>query len=105
MVELDETLRHQKRMVIGQAGDAGAQLDVPGALGRCGDDQFGRGDDLPSGGMVLADPSLVVAELVEPFDQLEVARHRQGRVVAETMEGRQKHAEFQAALGHVVLLL
>ena len=69
VVELHPALRHQERMVIRQAGHAGAQPDVLGALGRGGDDHFRRGDHFPAGGMVLADPGLVVAELVEPLDQ------------------------------------
>ena len=40
VVELHETLRHQKRVVIGQAGDSRAKLDVPRALGCGGDDQL-----------------------------------------------------------------
>ena len=52
--------------------------------------------------MMLADPRLVVAEPVEPLDQLEVARHRQGRVLAEPVERGEKDAEFHAALRHAV---
>ena len=62
VVELDEALRHEEGVVVGQAGDAGAEADVPGALGGGGDDQLGRGDDLPAGGVMLADPGLVVAQ-------------------------------------------
>ena len=63
VVELDEALRHQERVVVGQAGDARAEHDVLGALGRGADEDLRRGDDLPAGGVVLADPGLVVAEL------------------------------------------
>jgi hypothetical protein len=34
VVELHEALRHQEGVVVGQAGDAGAEHDVLGALGR-----------------------------------------------------------------------
>jgi quinol monooxygenase YgiN len=73
-------------------------LRVP--LDRLGDRQLGRGDDLPAGRVMLADPRLVIAEPVEPLDQLEVARHRQGRVLAEPMKRGEKDAEFHAALRH-----
>ena len=71
VVELHEALRDQERVVVRQAGHAGAEPDVLGALGRRGDDQLGRGDDLPAGGMVLADPGLVIAEPVELLDHLD----------------------------------
>ena len=100
VVELHEALRHQEGVVVGQAGDAGAEHDVPGALGGGGDEDLGRGDQLPAGRVVLADPGLVVAELVEPGDELEVAREGQGRVVAHAVEGREEDAEAQAAMGH-----
>ena len=42
VVELHEALRHHERMVIRQAGHAGAEPDVLGALGGGGDEQFGQ---------------------------------------------------------------
>jgi len=54
--------------------------------------------------MVLADPRLVIAEPIEPFDQLHVARHRQRRVLAEAMKRREENAEFHAALRHPGIL-
>src|SRR3546814_6417645 len=69
VVELDEALRHEERVVIGQRSDARAELDVLRALGRRGDDQLRRGDDLTAGGMMLADPRLVVSQMIEPFEQ------------------------------------
>ncbi len=75
VVELHEAVRHHQRVVIGQAGHARAQPDVARALDRGADEHFRRGDGLPAGGMVLADPGLVEAQLVDPLDQLHVARH------------------------------
>ena len=66
---------------------------------RRGDEDLGRGDQLPAGRMVLADPRLVVAELVEPFDQLHVAVHRQRGVLADPVERRQEDAELHAFVG------
>ena len=49
VIELDETLRDQERMVIRQAGHAGPEPDVFGPLGGGGDDQFGQRDQFPAG--------------------------------------------------------
>jgi hypothetical protein len=73
VVQLHEALRHQEGMVVGQAGDAGAEADVLRPLRRRGDDQFRRCDGLPARRMMLADPGLVVAEPVEQLDHLDVA--------------------------------
>jgi hypothetical protein len=50
--------------------------------------------------MVLADPGLVKAELVEPFDQVEVALEALGRVLFVRMERRQKDAVPKVDLAH-----
>ena len=54
---------------------------------------------------MLADPGLVVAELVDPLDQLHVARHAERRVLADPMERGEEDAERQplviAGLCHV----
>src|SRR5262245_52051618 len=90
-------------MVIGQRDYAGAELDAPGPLGGGGDDKLGRGDDLVAARVVLADPGLVIAELVEPLDELEVALQRQRRVLVVGMERRQEDAGPQAIARHVAL--
>jgi hypothetical protein len=96
VVELHEAVRDHQRMVVRQAGHAGAQADEAGALDQRADEHLGRGDGLPARRVMLADPGLVVAQLVEPFDQLHVARHAQRRVLADPMERREKDAELQA---------
>ena len=103
VVEQDHALGHPQRVVVGQRGDAGAELDVARALGGGGDEDLGRGDDLAAGRVVLADPRLVVAEAVEVLDQLEVALERQRRVLARRVERRHEDAEAQPA--HRTLLL
>ena len=62
-------LGHPQRVVVGQRGHAGAELDVARALGGGGDEDLRRGDDLAAGRVVLADPRLVVAEAVEVLDR------------------------------------
>ena len=74
---------------------------MAGALGDGGDEDLRRGDDLRAGGVVLADPGLVPAELVEVHDEVEVALDRQRRVLAGLVERRHEDAEAQS-VGHVV---
>ena len=81
MVEQHGTLGDHVRVVVRHADDAGAQLDVASALRRGGDEDLRAGDDLAAGGVMLADPGLVVTELVEVHDQIEVALQRQRRVL------------------------
>ena len=100
VVELYEALGHQQRMVIGQAGHARAQHDVPCALGGSRDHQFRRGNQLPAGRVVLADPGLVIAEVIEPLDQLHVAGEGQGGIFADSMEGRQEDSKLESTMGH-----
>jgi hypothetical protein len=65
VVELDDALCHVEGVVIRQRHHAGAEPDAMRALAGCGEEELGRGDDLPPCGVVLAAPELVVAELVE----------------------------------------
>ena len=104
VVELHEALRHHERMMIRQAGHAGAEFDVLGAFGGGGDDQFGQGDQFPAGGVMLADPGFVVAQPVQPLEQLDIAVDRQRRVFPDPMERCQEDAELHAAMGHVPVL-
>ena len=73
-------------------------------LRRGGDDEFRGGDQFPAGGVVLADPGLVVAEVVEPLEQFHVAADGERRVLAEPVERGEEDAEFQAAMRHTPCL-
>jgi len=74
---------------------------MPGALGGGGDEQLGLAIDLIAARMVLADPRLGIAELVEPLHQLEIALHAEQRVLVVWMERRQKYPRAKCAkLGH-----
>ena len=95
VVEQHRPLGDHVRVVVRDADHAGAELDVLGALGRGGDEDLGRGDDLGSGGVVLADPGLVPAEGVEVLDQLQVALERQRRVLAGGVERRHEDPEAE----------
>ena len=86
VVEEHHPVGHDEGVVVGQRHHARAELDALGALGGRGDEDVGRGDRLVAVGVVLADPRLVVAELVQPLDQLEVPLDRQRRVVRRIVE-------------------
>ena len=85
-------------MVVGQGTDAGAQPDVPSALGRGRNEHFGRGDDLQAGGVVFADPGFVVAQLVQVFDKFQVAFQGQRRVLSRGVERGHEDAETERGL-------
>ena len=95
MIELDESLGDHERMVVGQRDDAGPQHDPVGALRGGRKEDLGRGDHLPSSGVVLAAPELVVSEVVHKLDQLEVALKLQRGVFAYGVMRRKKRAETQ----------
>src|SRR5437764_10270936 len=87
-------------MMVRQRDDAGAEADVPGALGGKGDEDLGRGDDLIARRMVLADPGLVKAKLVEMDDEIEVALEAGGGVLLVRVEGRQEDAVPKGYFAH-----
>ena len=101
VVELHRPLGDHVRVVVGDADDARAELDVLGPLGRGGDEDLRAGDDLGAGRVVLADPRLVPAEPVEVLDQLEVAFDGERRVLAGLVERRHEDAEAES-VGHRV---
>jgi hypothetical protein len=78
VVQLEHAVGEDERVVVGQAADAGAEADGLRALGGGGDHQLRRGDDLPAGAVVFAEPGLIEVQPVQVFDQFEVAveRHR-----------------------------
>ena len=93
VVEEDHAVGEHQRLVVGERAHAGAELDAPRALGGDADEDLGRRDDLVAGGVVLADPGFLEAELVEPLDQLEVALERERGVLAGRMERGHEDAE------------
>ena len=95
VVEQDEAVGDHERVVVRQADDPGAEADVAGAFGRRGHEHLGRGDGFPAGAVVLADPGFVVAEVVEPLEQLQVTLQRQGGILAKPVEGSQENTERQ----------
>ena len=93
MVELHDPLGDVERVVVGQRHHAGAELDRVGDLAGRGQEHLRRGDHLPSAGVVLAAPELVVAEVVEVRGKLEIALELQRRALAERMMWGEERAE------------
>ena len=102
VVELDEALRDEEGVVVGQARDARAQHDVARALGGGRDHDLGGGDQLPPRRVVLADPDLVVAQVVEPLDQLHVSIDGERGVFADPVERGEKDSELHPSVSHGV---
>ena len=98
VVELIDPVGQHERVVIGQGRHPSAEPDVLGALGGGGDEHLGAGDHLVAGRMVLADPGLLVGELVQPLHKLEVALDGQGRVLVDRVEGRDESPETEFAV-------
>ena len=100
VVELDDAVRSHQRVMVRQRDHARAKTDRAGAFGGNGDEQLGRADQLPAGGMVLADPGLVEAKPVQPLHQLEIAVHAGGGILVHRMEWRQENAVSELDWGH-----
>ena len=94
VVEQRHPVRNHQGMMVRQADDAGAELDMLRPLRRDAHEHLRRGDGLPSRRVVFADPSLVESQVVEPLDKLEVALQAECGVLAQQVERRQKDAEL-----------
>ena len=106
VVEEYHAVGDHQRVVIGQADDPGAELDVPGPLGSGSHEHFRRGNGLPATTMVLTDPGLVEPQIVEPLEQLQIALQAEGRVLSEPVERRQENPELHpCGQGHNMLSL
>ena len=100
MVELNDAVRSHQRVMVRQRYHARAETDRAGAFGGNGDEQLRRADELPAGGMVLADPGLVEAKPVQPLHELEIAVHARGGILVHGMEWRQENAVSELDWGH-----
>src|SRR5579872_4739170 len=80
-------------MMIRNRDDAGAELDPMGDHRGRRQHHFWRCDGFPSSRMMLANPELIVAEVIEERGELQIALELQGRVFAGRMMRREKHAK------------
>src|SRR5689334_16064520 len=77
---------------------------MPGALRRGGDEHLRAGDQLEAAGMVLANPRLVIIQLVEMLEQFEIALDRERRVLVVIVKRREKNAAAQIEIVHAEVL-
>ena len=99
VVEQHHAIGEDQRVVVGERGHPGAEAEVRGALRGGGDEHRRVGDDLPAGRVVLADPRLLVAEVVEVLHELEVAVQREGGVLVGAVERGEEDPEAHRPLG------
>ena len=100
VIELDHPVGDQEGVMIGQRNHTGAEPDMAGPLGRGGDKDFRRADDLEAAGMVLADPGFMVVQPIEQLHQVHVALQRERWVFGQIVERRQEDAAAQISFGH-----
>ena len=93
VVEQHQSVEQHQWVVVRHRVDAGAETDAAGPLARGGQDHLGTGDRLVPRRVVLADPRLVEAELLDELDQLDVAPDLQCRVDAGIVMRRDEGAE------------
>ena len=86
--------------MIRQRNHPGAEPDRLRAFGGHRDEQFRRTDQLPSGGMVFADPGLVEPQPIEPLHQFQIPVDAGRGVLVHRVEGRQEGAVAQPDAGH-----
>ena len=72
---------------------------MAGALRRGRDEHLGRGDDLVAAGVVLADPRLVEAELVEVYEQVEITFKGERGVLTRRVERGHEESEAHRRIG------
>ena len=94
MVEHRDAIGEFGRVVIRQQEPAGAEADVLGLQERLRQQQVRRGMRLPRRGVVLADPGLLVAELVEPAQHLQIPVVTLVQAALRRMRGHREIAEL-----------
>ena len=94
VVELRDAVGQHEGVVVRHAGNAGAEADVLCASKRLRDEEVGRGDVLPRGGEVFADPCLPVAEAIQVNDLVEVVLEGFGDIGPRRVQGHHEAAQF-----------
>ena len=98
LVQLGDALRQHEGVVIREARHAGPELH-PMRHPQClRDEEVGARDVLPLRRDVLADPGLLVAELVEEHELLEVVGHRAAGIRARRVERHREVADAHRGL-------
>ena len=99
MIQLDHPLGDIEGVVIGQGHNPGPEANTVRALSRRRQEHLRRGNHFPAGGMVLAAPELVIAQLVQMGGELEVIAKLQCRVLANRMVRSKEGTELETRHG------
>ena len=94
LIEHRVAIGDMERMMVRDADHARPQHYPARARRRRSDENVRRGDYLPSGGMMLTDKSLVVTQMVKPFDQLKIALIGKCRILSGRVKRGKKDSEF-----------
>jgi hypothetical protein len=94
MIEHRDAIGEFGRVVIGQQEAAGAETDVLGLQERLRQQQVGRRVRLPWRGMMLTDPGFLIAELVEPPQDLQVPVVTLFQPAFRRMRGHREISDF-----------
>jgi len=87
---MDDAVRDVEWVVVGKRHESHPEPDVLRSLGGGGDADLGRVDRLQPGGVVLADPGFVEAEVVEELAQLQVSLECERRFSRSEWKGARK---------------
>ena len=94
MVEHRDAVGEFGRVMIGQQEAAGAEADILGLQKRLRQQQVGRRMRLPGRGVMLADPGFLIAELVEPAQDLQVPVVSLLQAALRRMRGHREISDF-----------
>ena len=93
VVELGGLGGDDRRMVVGQVDDRGAERDVLGALQEAGEEHQRRGNGLGGGGEMLAQPEFIEAEPVGEHRLLAVLLERAPERAVWRMDRHHEHPQ------------
>ncbi len=97
MVEHGDAVREFSGMMIGKQEPAGTEANVLGLQEGLRQQQVRRRMRLPRRGMMLADPGLLIAELIQPSQHLKVEVVTLFQSAFRRMRGHREISEFHGA--------
>ena len=105
VIQLGDAAGDDEWVVVGHAGDAGAQDDLLGLGNGAGQEQVGSGYVLPDAGEVLAEPRLLETQLVQSDDLLQIAVQGLSEVRPRRMQGHGEESQFHGRYSFYGLIL
>ena len=102
VIEVSETDRHVRRVMLRHDRDARAQADPLRLRKDVGDEDVVGGNRLPHRGMVLADPGLGESEFLGPEHALDIFFERLRAVLLRRMQRHHERPEFHFPFSRTV---